>query len=298
MSKTLISELYKTIYSTLETYIPDFDEEVIESLKSDLLKDIKRVVRKHEIASLTKTPTLKIGQLKVAKYYPGKPQPQTEGFRNILIHTSPAGIGGPLSPYVLRNEQGQLLESIYQFSKVYEIVYAQKTALSRFQPNTIIWEHPREVHLENNELTQEFWNWRKKGMDNLYAVRYPNGFKGRKKCLFAIWPGNNDGDDARLSYLEARKKIYCGEYARLAPPTESFKKLKALLANGENIQIIEVDGPDPALNYPPYDQISVNNPGMTMNEKNIKILVNDERKPFGHGFCISALLLGGEKWIT
>lgn len=238
----------------------------------------------------------KLGKIKVAKFYPGKPQPVSEGYQNVLIHTSKAGIGGPLSPYVLCDEQGHLLENIWQFAKLYREVHAQHTPISRFNPGHIIWEHPVEKHVdEMNNPNNAFWAWRKKGMANKYAVRYPNGYHGRHKCICAIW-GTKEKYEI-LDYISARKKIYCGEYARLAPKTESFKALLKLLQNGENLQLVEVDGPDPYLKYPPYDQISPENPGLLITEETIKMIVNDPGKPFGHGFVIAALLLGGEKWM-
>jgi hypothetical protein len=233
----------------------------------------------------------KEGRVAVAKYYPGKPLPQTPGFRNVLIHTAPTGEGGPLSPYVLRDEYGHLLENVWQFSKVYREVDAQRVPLSRYQPDTIVWQHGHEKHVDvlaNGEetVTPAYWEWRLKGFRNAYAVRYPNGFNGRHKCLYCYWKGE------RLDYIAARKLIYCGEYARLAPRTAAFQHLRQLLADGVNLQLIEVDGPDPTLTYPPYDQISRAAPGMLMTEETVRLLLNDARKPFGHGFVIAALLLG------
>lgn len=232
----------------------------------------------------------KQGEVAVAKYYPTKDRlPFKQGFRPVLIH-----VKEPLSPYVLANEQGHLLENIWQFSKVYERVEEQEIHLSSKHPNSrIIWEHPAEVHIESGALTPAYFDWREKGMRNAYAVRYPNGFQGRHKCLYSFWEGE------KLDYVAARKKIYCGEYARLAPPTKAFKELySALHERGENLLLIEVDGPDPTLTYPPYDQISTANPCMIMNEKNIRLLVNDEKKPFGHGFVLAALLLDGAEWMN
>lgn len=232
------------------------------------------------------------GQVRVAKYYPGKKEPETKGFRNVLIHTSASGLGGPLSPYVLRNEKGHLLENVWQFSKLYARVTKQRIALGRYQQDTIIWDHPEEFHVgADGEPTPEYWAWRHKGENNPRAVRYPNGYHGRKSCICSLW------QDERLGYIEARKKIYCGEYARLAPQTEAFKQLHALLKQGINLQLVEVDGPDPTLAYPPYDEISADNPGLLMCEKTIRLLVNDARKPFGHGFVIAALLLEGAEWM-
>lgn len=240
------------------------------------------------------------GKVRVAKYYPGKPLPTTPGYRNVLIHTSPDGLGGGLSPYVLRNEQGHLLENIWQFSKVYGVVEAQKIPLSRkFHPTKIIWEHPREIHLDPKTrlLTPEYWAWRKKGMNNPWAVRYPNGYRGRHNCLCSVWVEQNSQEVKILDYISARKIIYCGEYARLAPRTSQFQRLLQLLRTGENLQIIEVDGPDPELDFPPYDEISIDNPGLLITEEKIRLLLEDPRKPFGHGYTIAALLLGGKSWL-
>jgi hypothetical protein len=238
------------------------------------------------------------GSIKVAKYYPGKPVPKSEGFVSVLIHVDGKPLGGDLSPYVLKNEKGQLLENVWQFSKVYACVSAQRTPVSKWKPDTIVWEHPAEEHVRTSKdgvaLTDDYWKWREKGMNNAYAIRYPNGFKGRTQCLFAV---PEDSKEERLDYIAARKRIYCGEYARLAPNTPHFAKLKAMLDEGINLQLVEVDGPDPNLTYPPYDKISTTNPGLLIDEETIRKLVNDERKPFGHGYVIATLLLGHPEWF-
>ena len=132
-------------------------------------------------------------------------------------------------------------------------------------------------------------------MANARAVRYPNGFHGRRKCLYSLWMV--DGHLQKLDYIEARKRIYCGEYARLAPALDEFKQLQRLHDSGQNILLIEVDGPDPKLTFPPYDRLSAKTPGLIMDEETVRMLINDDRKPFGHGFVIAALLLGGEQWM-
>ena len=219
-----------------------------------------------------------------------------EGFRNILIHTSGKNLGGDLSPYVLKNESGQLLENVWQFAKVWERVFEQRIPLGRFHPNRIVWEWPAEVHLFNDKITAEYWNWRKQGMDNKYAVRYPNGFKNRTKTLFSLWPNANN-EFERLDYIQARKAIYCAEYARLAPKTPHFAKLKDMLERGINLQIVEVDGPDPSLDFEPYNRITPEQPGLDIDKETIQMLLNDERRAFGHGYTIAALLLDGSEWL-
>lgn len=247
-----------------------------------------------------------VGQVRVAKYFPGKPVPKMENFKTIWIHIDAKPLGGQLSPYVLRNSQGCLLENLWQFAKVYPSITKQRIPLGRWHQDKIIWEHPAERHLDNGIPTEAYWQWRNKGMHNDYAVRYPNGYHGRRDAEFSLWPklgGDpslqrdlNDFD--QLDYIEARKKIYCALYAELAPTTEHFIKLKNLLASGQNLLICEVDGPDPLATHPPYDQISVEKPGLLTTESNIRLLINDRGKPFGHGYTIAALLLGHSDWLV
>ena len=254
-----------------------------------------------------------LGQVAVAKYVPGRPIPRMVGYQTILIHTSANGLGGCLSPYQLKNEFGHFLENIWQFSKLYERVGPQRTSKNRFHPDELIWEHPDELHMKRSEedlVTEEYWNWRKKGMENFYPIRWPNGYHGAKLCVCAIvtekWLKSPDSVDpshespfVRLSYVEARKKIYCAEYVRLCPKQADFQKMKSMVQKGRNILIAEIDGPPINQSYHgyPYNKVSRVSPGLVLDEQVIRFLVEDERFPFGHGYVIGALLKGGQDWL-
>lgn len=231
----------------------------------------------------------------VAKYYPGKPRPPLpeEGTLDLLIHTSPHGKGASLSPYQLRNEKGQLLENVWQFSKVYPFVRHAKIPVSRFHPNNIIWQHPEEKHVEIEgdkiNILPEYWAWREKGFNNPKAVRYPNGYHGRKDCLFALWPTDKPEEISCsyegvnyvvLNYVEARKRIYCGEYFRLLQNNREFLEIQSFPGT---IRILDVDAP----------------PGNTeLTKETVVRMLNDTDFPFGHGVTIGSLLLGGVEWIV
>lgn len=251
----------------------------------------------------------------VAKYIPGQPMPPCPNKgKNVLIHTSNKYLGGSLSPYHLKDENGNLLENIWQFSKVYYYVSGMKTALSKFHPDKIIWEHQSETHVNLPALYQineSYWAWRKKGTSNPYAVRYPNGYRGRTECMYALWPKDKCaiGEDVgimdpegieykKLDYIQARKVIYCGEYARLAPLTKCFQELKKMMNEGMTIQIVEVDGPD--VSWYKNSDISgaIKDKSLAISKTVIEYLLNDVKHPFGHGYVITALLLGGTSWIT
>ena len=141
-------------------------------------------------------------------------------------------------------------------------------------------------------------------MNNKYAVRYPNGFHGAKECCYAVWstnfdPAKKSASFEKLDYISARKKIYCGEYARLLPKHPSFIKLKSMLEKGKNLLLIEVDGPP--INQQkrgfPYDEVTSESPGLFLDEITVKFLLNDPTFPFGHGYTIGTILIGGEKWL-
>lgn len=196
----------------------------------------------------------------------------------------------PLSPYYLKNEEGQIMENIWQFSKVYKEVPFSKERYSRFD-NKIIWEHPSEIHVDElEELTEKYFNWRNKGFNNEYAVRYPVGYNFRHKTLYSFH--NNE----KLNYIESRKKLYFELYCDLVKKEKLFNELKEKLMKGYNLLIVDVDGPhQESLEY--YiknynvNENFIDSDSIIINKENMKILLNDEKHPFGHGYCLAMALL-------
>lgn len=173
-----------------------------------------------------------------------------------------------ISPYVLKDAQGHFHECIWQFSKIYATIEAQH----EIKAGKLIWSHPAEVHVVDGQLTPAYWAWRKKGWNNPYPVRYPNGYHGRHKCLCSLW---HDGEKwITLDYIRARKIIYCRTYATLVRQTEAFQKLKTLYNAGVSIQICEIDV----------------RPGL-VTEEFLTQEINSPKFPFGHGMALAACLL-------
>lgn len=220
--------------------------------------------------------------------------PSYEGFTSIIVLMKSHSKYGDLGPYLLKNNKGQIIENVWQFKKVYEKVPYSKQRYSRYS-NTIIWEHAEETHIDHNrQLTLEYYNWREKGLNNTYPVRYPVGFDHRHKCVCSIDDINNP---KILSYIEARKEIYLKEYINAVVRVPNFTELKNRLLNGENLLIIEVDGPhQESMDY--YkEKYNVNDDFITddtilVTSDNMKILLNDSKHPFGHGYCLAMALLG------
>ena len=202
-----------------------------------------------------------------------------------------------LSPYSLADSDGHIMENLYQFSKIYRAVPSVKERL-HFASPTVIWEWPTEGHIDTaGNVAPEYWNWRQKGMDNPYPVRYPAGYRGRTQCVGVL---RHEGGPL-LDYIEARKKIYVPIYTTLVKDRTMFKQLQHRLQNGENLLIIDVDGPK-AVSSEYYHQKYGEKYGVGLNwierdsieitPDNLQILLNDPKHPFGHGFCLAAALLG------
>ena len=73
----------------------------------------------------------------------------------------------------------------------------------------------------------------------------------------------------RLSYGEARKRIYCPLYEKYVVKTDAFEELNGLLDSGYNIQLLEYDA------RPCED---------------MKKEMEDVSKPFGHGLVLRCIL--------
>lgn len=233
---------------------------------------------------------IRVGRI---KYIGGKTiEPTYQDFTPIVVLTKSSPYG-ELGPYVLKDENGIIMENKWQFSKVYPWVPKTIQKYSRWD-STVIWDYPQEVHInDQNEPNSDYWKWRSLGLNCKYAVRYPVGKgKHRGTCLYAL----KEKDGKKLDYIEARKEIYLSEYCSLVKKQPKFHKLKQRLDESENLLIIEVDGPHQEdLNY--YkDRYNVKddfiqNDSMEATKENIKLMLNDVKNPFGHGYCLATALL-------
>ena len=291
--------------------------EINSILKFNMCHDISRKpiidTKKHR-AYVTAGGHVRVGRYR-GKNEHGDQVPYTEGFLNVIVTShNRKGLGASLSPYVVADSKGRIMENLWQFSKVYTRVHAQ------IQPN---WTWEAEEHYVSDKstakghLTSEYWEWRQAGMEHDKPVRYPNGFKGKAECLFALWPDDNESvldPKAKMSeigYIDARKKIYAPLYVELAKDNKELKKLQDMLESGVSIQIIDVDGPDitkamgaDGILKEPYDTIPKGIHGQTsgvgsieITEQNIKLLMEDPDQPFGHGYVLACMLLEKTEWL-
>lgn len=214
----------------------------------------------------------------VGKYnYKTKTYPILKGFHTIVIHTT-----GPLSPYVMKDSQGRIMENIWQFSKIWETVDQISQPISQYMSDKIRWQHTKETHF-NGIITPSYWKWRNKGMYHDKWVRYPNGFKNHKNVIGTV---TEDGEI--IDKFQARLEIYYKTYCEIAMTTKLYKDLQKMWDEGTNILIIEVDGPTYSDEYP-YNQTV---DGVLMISPEVLDALILGNQAFGHGYSLAGLLLG------
>lgn len=76
-----------------------------------------------------------------------------------------------------------------------------------------------------------------------------------------------------VGYQHRHKCLFAPVYIKLVQRVPKFNKLRDKLARGQNLLIID-------------------NGSVRANRKNLSILVNDDKHPFGHGYCLAMALLG------
>ena len=130
------------------------------------------------------------------------------------------------------------------------------------------------------------------------------GYEADDVLYWAFWDAAK-GKYETLSYLEARKKVYVPEYAKLVAHTPALEYLKGLLEEGKKIAILDFDG----FNYYCDEAMKVRyrafvakcrkekSPVFLTEKdftdiKDMKAAIDFAHMPVGHAFVIKALLQG------
>lgn len=150
-----------------------------------------------------------------------------------------------LGPIDLYNGYNSInMENAWQYSKVYEYYTDDK-----------------------GDPDERYFKWAQDGWKKIRADRYPMGRDA--KPLYSYWGGE------KLSYVEARKKIYIPLYARAVQKTSAFQKLKRLYEQGDDLYLWDFDG---------YNHKAFN--------LSFEQVINDSNRKMGHAFVIAMLLEG------
>ena len=147
-------------------------------------------------------------------------------------------------------------------------------------------------HLDkDNKTTLKWESFRREQAGLMKGVRHPPVLKttevkyvdskGRKwyKYLLPICAKYNG---EVLGYLDSRKRAYAPKYHSLVVQTKAFKALKERVENGENVMILDFDGPQ---DEPDGCEVTIDF---------LKTKINDTTVPFGHGYVLAGALLGIE----
>ena len=151
---------------------------------------------------------------------------------------------GPTKLYGIH--RATIFENAWQFAKVY----------------------PEHVDSKGNP-TQDYWRWARRGWNGTRPHRYPMG-KGRRP-LYSLWRAE------RLSYIEARHRIYLPMYRDLVKQTEGYAILKSTYQNQGQVTLFDFDG---------YDHHSI---GLSLNQ-----VLNNPDRICGHAFILAMMLTYGD----
>ncbi len=189
-------------------------------------------------------------------------------------------------------------ENYWQGGKVFENVDKKKSDAWWFKQKS----GKRRLPVTKGMLIDKTKNWENK--------------KYNGRVLHSVYEKENEGEriigkDAGESWVMSRKIVYVPEYHKLMKETESFKKIKKYVDEGNDVIIYDIDGP--RKNIHKYDSkireaIKDNNKADMKKYKNLKkteeldckkitkkILIeklNNTKFPFGHCYVVAAGLAG------
>lgn len=160
-------------------------------------------------------------------------------------------------------------ENMWQFRKVYPQLGHWDEATQRPTKAWDVWRRAGNAKL----------NPKGKGIRTPYEVSKLRKL-WREKKIPAWTPVCMWWQNEALDYVTSRKRVYVPAYAALVAENDAFKAMKALVDAGENIMVLDLDGPPLSL-YPS---------GLHVTEDSLTIMLNDPNYPFGHGYVVAALL--------
>lgn len=166
-------------------------------------------------------------------------------------------------------------------------------------------------HNDNGKPNADYFKWR----NEFYAktictkdlMRHANkslGYEHKDCCYFAYYD-KEKGEYISLNFVEARKRAYFPEYAKLVQNTTAFRWLKSLVDDGKKIALVDFDGYnyneecgmekkyEQYVNKCKQNQCEPTLPKSAfLNVRSMKDVVNCPFLSAGHGFVIKALLQG------
>lgn len=220
---------------------------------------------------------------------------------------------GCLGPYVLRVppwekyikscEEGTIMENTYQGSKIYPSV--KPINVRNNYTRKIIFSYPNEEkHItKKGNITKKYWNWRYQVQHCEEPLRYPVGYHERHNCKACVKVVDWETKKFKVyNYVDARKYVYeqlyrdCVNYYRETNSKNKFDYLLSLVKSGQDITIVEVDGPRQEFLEHYIEKYNlpenfIQNNVVEATFSTINIFEQDTKAPCGHGFYLAKMLL-------
>lgn len=192
------------------------------------------------------------------RFGPGdKKWPVVDGYRNINVCSSGAGVWKQLSPMKL----GPIEFTEIMADGSHRVFTA--TNLENLWQSAKVW--PGE-EAPNGRPNAEWYKRRAAICADVKAHRHIKKGKGVNPNvpLYSWWDGK------KLTYDEARRTIYIPIYKELVRKTEAWRRLLSIVKDGQCVQLLGYDGR-------PFE--------------NLEDELNDTTKPFGHELVLCQMLL-------
>lgn len=238
---------------------------------------------------------IRVGRIRDTKNIEEK-YPEYKNFTQIIIEKGSEY--EELAIWKLKDNDNNYLENVWQFSKVYKEIPKVRLFTEISEENktkSIMWEYKECILAPATKPTKEYYKWREMGASNKYSIKNPveQLYNKHKYVIIKC----EDGTFSKpINNKIARKKLYIPLYSEFVKRSELFKSLKTRLEKGENLLIIEKDGPHQTMldSYKRQNKIKDNfieNDTIELTQEYLRILINDMKNEFGYGYCLALSLL-------
>lgn len=278
----------------------------VEKSKKEVKGKPKKVEKPKKEVKEKHTVVKKMPRIIIAQKRRGASYPNIEGFKNYPIHSQGPGTSNApwkfLSPFYIGpiefiDSEGEIqecpiFENYWQGHKVWKKVGKQNQRKTKtvkgVKERYTVWEWPAEIHLDKNKDPNEKWyRWHDALLTNELPVRRPNG----KAIPEYAWHYNKKTKKhEKLGLVESRKKIYVSELKKLYKKSPAYKKLLKEFKNGQDMVLIEPDGPWAEL-YPDGKEVKLELLKKWISKTNYKEEGHPEKYfPYGHGYVAAMCL--------
>jgi hypothetical protein len=214
-----------------------------------------------------------------------------------------------LCPYYLKtdgneecvNPGGILFENFYQGLKVYPMITSTVVYASwrhTGNPKYLRWKYETVnttgdylINPSDGSFNKDLYlRWRTSLWSCPNPIRYPNNIHKRGQTKFSLCIDSN-GNETKMDYITARKKMYVREYIRLVKQLPEYASLLSKLKAGKNIMLCELDVPATGKKGLYGKDVIDDVICTTLTIEKLEAMMNDGSEAFGHGLCLAYALL-------